>query len=173
MFRWWIVWHLKTILNPKKTYHLKADINGQCLVSVLNRGSDYSKSGHLKIRFQMLGFSKGRVIAKYQPFEKHFCLDFKKFDKVAAICPDFKWIPFKIRTIYKPTTFWPFEIQTWPVFRSPRSSIFKWSSSIFQFSGPFENGTIWITFGIWMNKEFMFSLFGPSLNCIIRQLDDF
>ena len=45
------------------------------------------------------------------------------FDKVVLICPDFKWLRGQIsvhiiiHTICKPTSFWPFKIQTSPDFR--------------------------------------------------------
>ena len=68
-------------------------------------GQDNSKTGPIKILTFLSGF--------------HMV-----FDKMAVICQDFKWFgfrisgPFEITTIFKPTSFWPFEIQTSSDFRS-------------------------------------------------------
>ena len=86
--------------------------------------SDFKWSG-----FQMLGFNYGYSFSsnhsKTGPFKiRTFLSGFKMFfDKMAAICPNFKWLglwisgPIEIQTICNSTSVWPFEIQTSPDFR--------------------------------------------------------
>ena len=117
------------------------------LTNLLLKRSDYSgdlKSDHSKIQkhfeswcsedwiskgpvFKGLGYGfsycSGSKHLKTGPFEiERFLLRFQMvFDKMAVICPHFKWLgfrisdPFEIRTIFRPTSVWPFEIRT----RSP------------------------------------------------------
>ena len=69
------------------------------------------KSEDFLVGFQTVRFSNGHALAmalvqnhlKIGPFKIRFCPDFKKFDKMAAICPDFKWLVFRFSdTIQNP-----------------------------------------------------------------------
>ena len=97
---------------------------------ILNSGD--LKSKHLKSRLFEGRFSNGWAVVIVPTIWK---LDHSKF---GCFCLDFKWfltkwrpfvwisngweilfqIPFEIGTICNPTSFWPFEIQTNPDFRS-------------------------------------------------------
>ena len=92
-------------------------IQGLCFEDWISKGPVFKGLGY--------GFSycNGPKHSKTEPLQIwRFLFRFQMvFDKMAVICPHFKWLgfrisdPFEIRTIFRPTSVWPFEIRT----RSP------------------------------------------------------
>ena len=136
-----------------------------------------------KIKFQMvhvnLWISNQILTTVVQTIQRlhhsksgRFCLDFKcfltkrqPFVQISNVWASWFQIPFEIQTICKPTSIWPFKIQTNPDLRSPlysRHSVIEHVGNRMAISSPITEWSVnWMVIRHQCSKPFSYWTFNP------------